>query len=85
LGGKNSFPEIKNSLEEIEQKSCKMNEPRIHFAINCTSFFLSQLLNEAYTEAKLNQQLSSGKSFINDKTKNTITANKIEISKYLIV
>jgi hypothetical protein len=58
-----------------------MNEPRIHFAINCASFFLSHLLNEAYTEAKLNQQLSSGKSFINDKTKNTITANKIEISK----
>jgi hypothetical protein len=50
-----------------------MNEPRIHFAINCASFSCPNLLNEAYTEAKLNQQSSGGKSFINDKTKNTIT------------
>ena len=59
-----------------------MNEPRIHFAINCASFSCPNLLNEAYTEAKLNQQLAAvAKSFINDKTKNTITINKIEISK----
>ena len=59
-----------------------MDEPRIHFAINCASFSCPNLLNEAYTEAKLDQQLTaSAKSFINDKTKNTITANKIDISK----
>jgi TorA maturation chaperone TorD len=34
-----------------------MNEPRIHFAT--LLFFLSHLLNEAYTEAKLNQQLAA--------------------------
>jgi hypothetical protein len=73
----------KYSLEEIEHEILrKMNEPRIHFAINCASFSCPNLLNEAYTEVKLNQQLAAvAKSFINDKTKNTITSNKIEISK----
>jgi hypothetical protein len=71
------------SLEEIEHEILrKMNEPRIHFAINCASFSCPNLLNEAYTDAKLEQQLKAvSKSFINDKTKNTITTNKIEISK----
>jgi hypothetical protein len=73
----------KYSLEEIEHEILrKMNEPRIHFAINCASFSCPNLLNEAYTEAKLEQQLKAvAKSFINDRTKNTITTNKIEISK----
>lgn len=73
----------KYSLEEIEHQILrKMDEPRIHFAINCASFSCPDLLNEAYTEAKLDHQLKAvAKSFINDKTKNTITQNKIEISK----
>jgi hypothetical protein len=73
----------KYSLEEIEHEILrKMDEPRIHFAINCASFSCPNLLNEAYTETKLHQQLVTvSKSFINDKTKNSITANKIEISK----
>lgn len=73
----------KYSLEEIEHEILrKMDEPRIHFAINCASFSCPNLLNEAYTEAKLEKQLVSvTKSFINDKMKNTITTNKIEISK----
>jgi hypothetical protein len=73
----------KYSLEEIEHEILrKMDEPRIHFAINCASFSCPNLLNEAYTEAKLEQQLTRvAKSFINDTTKNTLTPNKIEISK----
>ncbi|MEZ7498126.1 DUF547 domain-containing protein [Flavobacterium sp. Arc3] len=73
----------KYSLEEIEHEILrKMDEPRIHFAINCASFSCPNLLNEAYTAAKLDKQLAAAaKSFINDKTKNTITTNKIEISK----
>jgi hypothetical protein len=73
----------KYSLEEVEHEILrKMNEPRIHFAINCASFSCPNLLNEAYTEAKVEKQLESvAKSFVNDKTKNTITANKIEISE----
>lgn len=72
----------KYSLGEIEHKILrKMNEPRIHFAINCASFSCPNLANEAYTETALEKQLeTAAKSFVNDKTKNTITADKAEIS-----
>jgi hypothetical protein len=37
-----------------------MDEPhRIHFAINCASISCPELLNEAYTEGKLEQQLKA--------------------------
>ncbi len=73
----------KYSLEEVEHEILrKMDEPRIHFAINCASYSCPDLLNEAFTEADLEKQLTkTAKSFINDKSKNTIMANKIEISK----
>ena len=71
------------SLEEIEHEILrKMDEPRIHFAINCASYSCPNLLNEAYTESKIEKQLEhSATSFINDKTKNNVTKEKIEISK----
>jgi len=73
----------KISLGDIEHKILrKMNEPRIHFAINCASFSCPNLLNEAYLPETLDKQLAKvTKSFINDKTKNTITASEIEISE----
>ncbi|WPR71413.1 DUF547 domain-containing protein [Flavobacterium sp. NG2] len=73
----------KYSLEQVEHEILrKMGEPRIHFAINCASFSCPNLLNEAYTEANLSKQLAQvAKSFINDKTKNTITKSKIEVSE----
>lgn len=83
--GKKSFTlgNIKYSLEEVEHEILrKMNEPRIHFAINCASYSCPDLLNEAFTEAELEKQLTRvAKNFINDKSKNTITPNKVEISK----
>lgn len=46
------------SLEDIEHKILrKMDEPRIHFAIVCASIGCPRLLNEAYTPARLEQQL----------------------------
>ncbi len=58
----------------------KMNEPRIHFAINCASISCPPLLREAYTAGKINEQLERAtKEFINS-DKNTITANKVELS-----
>lgn len=72
----------KYSLGEIEHKILrKMNEPRIHFAINCASFSCPNLANEAYTETELEKQLEvATKLFVNDETKNNITENSIEIS-----
>jgi hypothetical protein len=73
----------KYSLEEVEHEILrKMNEPRIHFAINCASYSCPNLLNESYTESKLETQLDNvTKSFINDSSKNNITAKEIKISE----
>jgi hypothetical protein len=44
----------------------KMNEPRIHFAINCASISCPNLSNEAYVASKINEQLDrAAKDFIN--------------------
>jgi len=47
------------SLEAIEhEKLRKLGEPRIHFAIVCASVGCPRLLNQAYTAAGLERQLS---------------------------
>jgi hypothetical protein len=73
----------KYSLEDVEHEILrKMNEPRIHFAINCASFSCPNLLNEAFEAATLEKQLSTvTKSFLADTSKNTLTAKKITISE----
>ncbi|MDN3724830.1 DUF547 domain-containing protein [Aequorivita sp. SDUM287046] len=58
----------------------KMNEPRIHFAINCASISCPKLLDEAYTAAKINEQLDHvTKEFINS-DKNDISSNNPKVS-----
>jgi hypothetical protein len=56
-----------------------MNEPRIHFAINCF-FSCPNLLNEAYKQ-KLNQQLAAVAKVLSTIKRKHHHANKIEISK----
>lgn len=58
----------------------KMNEPRIHFAINCASYSCPNLLNEAYTATKIEDQLERvTKAFIQS-DKNQISTNKLALS-----
>ncbi len=58
----------------------KMDEPRIHFAINCASISCPKLMDEAYTAAKINEQLDrAAKEFINSE-KNDISANSPKLS-----
>lgn len=60
------------------------NEPRIHFAIVCASISCPKLISEAYTAAKLEQQLNdNAKAFINNSEKNDLNINKktIRVSK----
>lgn len=58
----------------------KMNEPRIHFAINCASMSCPKLLDEAYTAGKINEQLDRAtKEFINS-DKNEIGKNSVKLS-----
>ncbi|AXT21095.1 DUF547 domain-containing protein [Flavobacteriaceae bacterium AU392] len=71
------------NLNEIEHQILrKMGDPRIHFGINCASFSCPPLLNEAFTSTKVNEQLDRlAVRFINDPERNTITPNKIKVSK----
>jgi len=70
------------NLDEIEHQILrKMNEPRIHFGINCASFSCPPLLNEAFTPAKVDAQLEKlATQFINDSSRNKISENSVEIS-----
>ncbi len=73
----------KISLSHIEHNILrKMNEPRIHFAINCASFSCPNLLNVPYLPNTIDTQLEKvTKDFINDASKNTITSDEIKISE----
>lgn len=73
----------KISLSDVENKILrKLDDPRIHFAINCASYSCPNLVNAAFIPATLNKQLdTTTKSFINDKSKNIIVTNEIKISK----
>lgn len=73
----------KISLSYIEHNILrKMNEPRIHFAINCASFSCPNLLNKPFLPQTLESQLETAtKEFINDATKNDIAESEIQISE----
>ncbi len=60
----------------------RFEEPRIHFAVNCASISCPKLPREAYTAAKLDQQLEAqAADFINDPSKNRISSDNIKISR----
>lgn len=71
------------SLGDIEHNILrKMDEPRIHFAINCASYSCPKLLNEAFTVEKLEELLQkSARSFVNDPKRNTINKEKAMLSQ----
>ncbi len=74
----------KRHLDEIEHKilRVKFNEPRTHFAVNCASIGCPALLNEAFTENKLEKQLEKQtKSFLRDTSRNHIQGGTLKISK----
>ncbi|WP_417443116.1 DUF547 domain-containing protein [Joostella sp.] len=70
------------SLNDIEHRILrKMNEPRIHFGINCASISCPKLLNEAFTSKNVDLQLNKASlDFINDKSKNNISTYRIVVS-----
>jgi hypothetical protein len=71
------------NLDEIEHQILrKMNDPRIHFGINCASFSCPPILNVAFTAQEVNAQLDYlANRFINDTSRNTIASDRVEISK----
>ena len=59
------------------------NDPRIHFALVCAALSCPELRNEAYTGEKLDRQLEEEAiAFINNPTRNKITKEEAQLSKY---
>ena len=76
----------KYSLGDIEHKILrKMNEPRIHFAINCASKSCPKLLNESYNGRKLEEQLKAvTKAFLCNPKKNILKNNEVYLSRIFL-
>lgn len=76
VGGK------KLSLGNIEHKTLrKMDEPRIHFAINCASYSCPKLVNKAFLPETMEEQLEAATiDFVNDSSRNKISGNKVQLS-----
>jgi Protein of unknown function, DUF547 len=71
------------NLHNIEHEILrKLNEPRIHFAIVCASSSCPKVRSDAFTTAKLEEQLDdSTRRFVNDPTRNRF--DKKEKTAYL--
>jgi uncharacterized protein DUF547 len=72
------------SLNNIENDILRpiYKDARIHFAVNCAAKSCPPLLNSAWTESNLSQNLEQQtRNFINNAKQNKITANSVEISK----
>ena len=71
------------SLGDLEHNILRrMNEPRIHFAINCASYSCPRLLNEAFTASKMEAQLEeSAVAFVNDPKRNKIASGSAQVSE----
>jgi len=69
------------SLNDIEHNILRnMNEPRIHFAINCASVSCPKLYNKAFVADKLEAQLEKvTREFINS-AENKISENELQLS-----
>ncbi|MFV8225602.1 DUF547 domain-containing protein [Christiangramia aquimixticola] len=73
--------DVKISLGGIENSLLrKMEEPRIHFAINCASISCPKLLNEAYTPEKLEEQLEKVTAEFINSNENQITPDSVKLS-----
>ena len=69
-----SLGAIENSLLR------KMDEPRIHFAINCASISCPKLINEAYTSENIEKQLEKATNEFINSDKNEISASQLKLS-----
>ncbi len=82
-----SFAEVAGktyTLNHIEHEIIRkqFDEPRIHFAVNCAAKSCPPLLNRAYEGTKVKQQLATqAKKFINNKSRNSLSANAVTLSR----
>ena len=74
----------KYSLNDIEHKIIRpqFKDPRIHFAVNCAASSCPPLLNQAYTGARLDEQLNNQtRKFINNTLFNQLDKRQLKLSK----
>jgi Protein of unknown function, DUF547 len=70
-------------LDWIEHEQLRPNyaDPRVHAAVNCASIGCPALRNEAFTAAKLENQLDDGMlRFMGDRTRNRVKDGRLEVS-----
>ena len=74
------------TLNAIEHQVLrKMEEPRIHFAINCASASCPKLAQKPYTAINLEAELqAAAQAFLCDPEKNILTAEKVQLSKIFL-
>lgn len=73
------------SLDDIEHNlirgSKRYQDPRIHFAVNCASIGCPALRNEAYSGAKLDDQLQNQlQLFLSDRSRNRLLNGDLQVS-----
>ena len=75
--------EIWYTLNDVEHRIIrKMDEPRIHFALVCAAVSCPRLYNKAFTANHIEADLDLlTREFLNDATKNELSANSIKLSK----
>jgi hypothetical protein len=72
------------TLDHVEHEILrkKFKDPRIHVGVNCASGSCPKLGNMAFTEQNVDGELEKlMKEFINDPTRNKLSAKKVEISE----
>ena len=74
------------TLNAIEHQVLrKMEEPRIHFAINCASASCPKLAQKPYTAINLEAELQAvTQAFLCDPEKNILTEEKVQLSKIFL-
>ncbi len=78
IGGK------KYSLNQIEKTILlkDLNEPRVHFAVNCAAKSCPPLHNRAFTASNVQSKLEQlTRQFINNKNYNTLSEKRLILSK----
>jgi len=66
---------------EHEQLRPRYADPRVHAALNCASIGCPALRPEAFTAARLEQQLEDGmQRFLGDRTRNRVRDGRLEVS-----
>lgn len=70
------------SLADIEKGILqKMNEPRIHFAINCASISCPKLMRDAFTAKNVDQLMDKAATEFINSDKNSINKDNLKLSE----